>query len=183
MTNVNEPRAEKRKKIEKILVFAVILVGLVMIWYIKNYDNSKDQAVAEKESSEFALHVTGKIDLEKLKSYGLPIIIDFGADSCAPCKEMAPVLEELNETLRGKAIIKFVDVWKYQDLAEGYPVRVIPTQVLFDNEGKPYVPEAGSSLQMQMYSSRDTEEHVFTTHEGGLTKSQLLEILKEMGMK
>lgn len=52
---------------------------------------------------DFSLYVTEKIDLEKLKSYGLPIIIDFGADSCIPCKEMAPVLLELNAGLRGKA--------------------------------------------------------------------------------
>ncbi|OLN32939.1 Thioredoxin [Desulfosporosinus metallidurans] len=39
-------------------------------------------------------------------------MIDFGADSCVPCKEMAPVLKKLNTEMQGKAIVKFVDVWK-----------------------------------------------------------------------
>ena len=87
-------------------------------------------------------------------------MIDFGADSCIPCKEMAPVLKELNEELRGKVIIKFVDVWKYQSLAEGYPISVIPTQVFFDKDGKPYTPKDPEAhkckcilqkIQMNMY--------------------------------
>ena len=41
---------------------------------------------------DFFLEVTEPLDFDRLKSYGLPIMIDFGADSCAPCKEMAPVL-------------------------------------------------------------------------------------------
>ncbi len=49
---------------------------------------------------------------------GFPIIIDFGADSCIPCKEMAPVLKKLNEEWQGKVIVKFVDVWKYPDAAD-----------------------------------------------------------------
>jgi len=128
------------------------------------------------------LHVTEKIDLEKLKSYGLPIIIDFGADSCIPCKEMAPVLKELNEELQGKAIIKFVDVWKYEDLAKGYPISIIPTQIFIDANGDPYSPKDTEAMQMKQYI-RNSGEHVFTAHEGGMTKEELIDILKEMGLE
>jgi thioredoxin 1 len=38
-------------------------------------------------------------------------------------------------------------------------------------------------MKMQLYKSRETEEHVFTAHEGGITKVELLDALKEMGMK
>ena len=69
------------------------------------------------------------IDLEKLRTYGLPIIIDFGADSCIPCKEMAPVLKKLNAEMRGSVIVKFVDVWKNGGAADGFPIQVIPTQL------------------------------------------------------
>jgi len=123
------------------------------------------------------------INLEQLKSYGLPIVIDFGADSCIPCKEMAPVLKELNSELQGKAIIKFVDVWKYPELAEGYPISVIPTQLFFNKDGKPYTPSDPESMRMAMYVKDDTNEHVFTTHEGGMTKEQILNALSEMGLE
>lgn len=110
-------------------------------------------------------------------------MIDFGADSCIPCKEMAPVLKELNSELQGKAIIKFVDVWKYQSLAEGYPISLIPTQIFIDAKGKPYIPKDPEAIGVNMYSNNDTKEHQFTTHEGGLTKEQLLNVLEEMGLE
>jgi len=129
------------------------------------------------------LLITKTIDFEELRSSGLPVIIDFGADSCIPCKEMAPVLADLNKSLAGKAIIKFVDVWKYRDLSEGVPINVIPTQIFFDSTGKPFTPSDSLQVPLTMYSLKDTDEHVFTTHEGGLDKPQMLAILKEMGMK
>ena len=129
------------------------------------------------------LHITTPIDFSALRSSGLPVIIDFGADSCIPCKEMAPVLADLNISLKEKAIIRFVDVWKYRDLAAGVPLQVIPTQVFFDSSGKPFSPPESLAIEFIMYSLKDTNEHVFTTHEGGLDKPQMLAILAAMGMK
>lgn len=96
---------------------------------------------------------------------------------------MAPVLEKLNRELKGKAIILFVDVWKNPSLSDGYPISLIPTQVLIDKDGNPYVPTEDNSKGMIMYETKDTNEHVYTTHEGGVTEEKLLMILKEMGME
>ncbi len=164
----------------KIIVPIFIILIVLVIWIIKNsQDNTSDNA---EDNLDFALHVTDKLDLEKLKSYGLPIVIDFGADSCIPCKEMAPVLSELNEELQGKAIIKFVDVWEYQELAKDYPISVIPTQIFIDSNGKPFNPENPERYQLNQYVYKDSGELAFTVHEGGLTKSDLLKILKDMGI-
>lgn len=165
---------------KKFIVVIVILIAIGGIWAVKN---SPVDPEAEASDSDSDLHVTAEIDLEELKSHGIPIIIDFGADSCIPCKEMAPVLRELNQDLQGKAIIRFVDVWKYPDLARGYPITVIPTQVFINAEGKPYVPENPNAMPLKQYKLKDTDEHVFTTHEGGMTKEQMLAVLKDMGMK
>jgi thioredoxin 1 len=118
-----------------------------------------------------------------LKSYDVPIIIEFGSDSCIPCKQMAPIIDELNKELQGKVIIKFVDVWKNPSFATGYPLSVIPTQVFIDSKGNAYNPADKNTLQLQYYSAKDTGTTSFTTHEGTITKEQLLSILKEMGMK
>jgi thioredoxin 1 len=171
----------KKNRIVRIIIPIICICIVFGIWVVKNTVNVSN--LRDIENSDFALHVVEKIDLEKLKSYGLPIVIDFGADSCIPCKEMAPVLKELNEELQGKAIIKFVDVWKYQDLAEGYPISLIPTQILIDANGKPYNPKDPEAMQMKPFFLKDTNEHIFTTHEGGMSKEQLLNALKEMGMK
>lgn len=178
----DENLTTSKKSIAIKIIIPVLLVCIVFgIWAVKNSKKDIDTVVGENK--DFELHVTDKIDIKKLKSYGIPIIIDFGADSCIPCKEMAPVLKELNEELQGKAIIKFVDVWKYQALAEGYPVSLIPTQIFIDANGNPYNPDDTTAMQVNRYLSRDTNEHIFTAHEGGATKDQLLSVLKEMGLK
>lgn len=169
---------------KKIITAALSILGVVLVvailWFIKNA--SRNEAVPALTKGP--LQLTAPFDLNALRNAGLPLIIDFGADSCIPCKEMAPVLEELHASLEGKAIIRFVDVWKYRELAEGIPLQVIPTQVFFDAQGKPFSPDM-SKLQIpfNQYSTRDTNEHVFTTHEGGLDKAQMLAILAAMGMK
>ena len=178
---MQDENPNKSKRVLKILLPFLLVCIVISIWVVKN---SKGDVVSEGNGNpDFALHVTQDIELEKLKSYRLPIIIDFGADSCIPCKEMAPVLEELNQELQGKAIVKFVDVWKYKDLAKGYPINLIPTQVFIDAKGQPYQPSDPESKQLNLYSLKDTGEHAFTTHEGSLTKEQLLDILTEMGLK
>lgn len=168
----------------KIVISVVILCIIGGIWFVKNNTNepAKVSNTNNAQNTDFALNVTEKIDLKKLKSYGLPIVIDFGSDSCIPCKQMAPVLKESNSELQGKAIIRFVDVWKNKSFADGYPVSIIPTQVFIDTEGNPYKPKDSNSMNLKLHKS-DAGEHIFTTHEGGITKDELLAILKEMGLK
>ena len=178
-----------KKNIYKIIIPLLIIFAIGAVWVIKNAETQS--IAADKngleggslEEAAFALHVTDHLDINKLKSYGIPIMIDFGADSCVPCVEMAPVLEQLNKELRGRAIILFVDVWKYQDLLTGYPIRVIPTQLFIDKNGQPYNPSDPQNAQMNIYISKDTNEHLFTTHEGGMTKEMILNALKEMGLE
>lgn len=183
----NTSKKTQSKTALKILIPILVVVAIGAVWFAKNGANigNADPMTPENADAnpDFVLEVTEELDIETLKAYGLPIIIDFGADSCVPCKEMAPVLKELNEELRGKAIVKFVDVWKYPQLADGYPIEVIPTQVFFDTEGNPFAPSDPEASQMIMYSLRETNEHVFTTHQGGMTKDMLMAALIEMGME
>lgn len=67
---------------------------------------------------------------------GKPTVADFGARTCIPCKKMAPILEELNHELKGKANVTFTDVWATPALAREYRVQMIPTQIFFDTKGK-----------------------------------------------
>ena len=66
----------------------------------------------------------------------LPKLIDLGADKCVPCKKMAPILVELRADYAGLVDVVFIDVWKDKDAGEPYHLRLIPTQVFLDREGK-----------------------------------------------
>ncbi len=195
-TAVAETKPNKKSLILKILILAVILIAIAAIWFVKNGDATKDAtepnaestqtvesgkaATSEDQDADFALEAEA-IDLAVLFAYKLPIIIDFGSDSCIPCQQMAPVLQSANEDYQGKAIIKFVDVWKYTDAANDFPVQVIPTQVFFNADGTPYVPSDDLGIEFGFYSTKDTQEHVFTVHQGGLTTEQMNKILADMG--
>ncbi|MCR3922314.1 MAG: thioredoxin family protein [Firmicutes bacterium] len=171
--------AQKKEKALKIIVPVLLICIVFAIWFVKN--TKEVPPIGGNENPDFALHVTEDINLDRLKSYGLPIILDFGSDDCAPCKKMAPVLVELNEELQGKAIIKFIDVWKYEELAAGYPINLIPTQFFIDADGQPYVPADPKVEEMTLYSLNN--EHVLTAHVGLMDKAQLLHVLEEMGLQ
>lgn len=91
---------------------------------------------------------------------GKPTVADFGARTCIPCKKMAPILEELNRELKGKANVTFTDVWATPVLAQDYRVQMIPTQIFFDAKGK------------------EVKRHM-----GFIDKSSILKELKAAGMK
>ena len=67
---------------------------------------------------------------------GIPTLIDLGADQCIPCKKMAPILEELKEEYQGKLEVIFIDVWKDRTAGQKYGIRLIPTQIFYDAQGK-----------------------------------------------
>lgn len=185
-----------KKKLAIKMILPILLIALVAsIWIIKSNERASEEvaitpeAVVENTANktqattnpDFSL-AASTIDLEKLKTYGLPILIDFGAETCIPCREMAPVLKKLNEEWQGKVIVKFVDISKYPDAAADFPVQVIPTQFFFDAKGKPYVPSDPEGMQMQIYTLRDTQEHVYTAHMGGMTEEQVKAVFAEMGV-
>jgi thioredoxin 1 len=75
---------------------------------------------------------------ENLKSYlesGKPVVVDFWAEWCGPCRMVGPIVEELAHEYEGKVVIGKMDVDENTDIPTEYGIRNIPT-ILFFKEGK-----------------------------------------------
>jgi len=106
--------------------------------------------------SEHVVHVSdASFDTEVLNS-DIPVLVDFWAEWCGPCKMIAPVLDEIATEYAGKLKVCKVDVDANPDIPPKFGIRGIPTLILFK----------GGSAE--------------ATKVGALSKSQLVDFIKEV---
>ena len=75
---------------------------------------------------------------------GGPVLVDFWAEWCGPCKMIGPSLEEISEELAGKVTIAKINIDENPDAPGKYGVRGIPTMILFKN-GAPAATKVGAA--------------------------------------
>lgn len=73
-----------------------------------------------------------------------PVLVDFWADWCGPCKMIAPALEEISEELAGKVVIAKMDIMENTDTPASIGVQSIPLMVLYKN-GQPVAQKLGAA--------------------------------------
>lgn len=79
-----------------------------------------------------ALAVTDS-NFKEILSEGKPVVVDFWAQWCGPCKMVAPIIDELAAEYEGKVIIGKCDVDENSDLPAEFGIRSIPTVLFFKN--------------------------------------------------
>lgn len=67
---------------------------------------------------------------------GMVTMVDLGADTCMPCRMMAPVLDKVARDYRDRAAVVYIDLAKHPEQSGRFGVRAIPTQIFFDKTGQ-----------------------------------------------
>lgn len=105
--------------------------------------------------SDLIQHVNDDtFDPDVLKS-DVPVLVDYWAEWCGPCKAMAPLLEELAKEYGGKLKIAKVNVDENQQLAKKYNIKAIPTLILF-KEGNVQASKLGMMSKPQLTAFLDS---------------------------
>lgn len=104
----------------------------------------------------------------------LPVMVEFGAEWCGPCKTVAPELAALSQELEGKAKIVTVDIDKSPMLARALGIQSVPTFVIFHN-GQPAGGKAGAMRRAEL---RQMLEPFLPRTAGALKPEEVAELLK-----
>ncbi len=112
---------------------ALIIIGIVISVLVTLYilARLKMKNIPAVDDSDKILTLTDKNFQHQTKNK--LVLVDFWASWCAPCRMMAPVLNEVADELSGNSHVGKVNIEQYQSLAQKFQVRNIPTMILFKN--------------------------------------------------
>ena len=112
---------------------ALIIIGsLVAAFVILNiYARAKMKNIPKVADHKSILTLTEKNFQQQTK--GKVVLVDFWAAWCAPCRMMAPILNDVSSELAGKSAVGKINIEEQKSLASKFNVRSIPTLILFEN--------------------------------------------------
>ncbi len=131
----------------------IILLLIILVVYLF-LDKHNQIAPMKDRLTGTVQSITGQensdMTLEQALASGKPVIAKLGASWCPPCRQMAPIIEELKSELAGRAIVLDIDIEKRQDLASKYNARYIPLTLFFDSSGRFITSQVGFMTKQQV---------------------------------
>lgn len=115
-------------------IFEILFIFLVSIIFVscgRTKEVSKDaadQPKAEKQSTATNAKIT---------------FLELGSVTCIPCKQMQPIMKSIETKYGGQVKVVFHDVWKDKKPARQYGIKLIPTQIFLDENGKEFFRHEG----------------------------------------
>ena len=107
-------------------------------------------------SSELIKHITDDSFKDDVELSDKPVLVDFWAEWCGPCKMIAPILDEAAKAYDGKVQIVKMNVDENRDIPAQFGIRGIPTLILF-KDGKPAQTKVGALSKAQLTAFLDAQ--------------------------
>lgn len=99
--------------------------------------------------SDSIVHVTDDSFESEVVNSDLPVLVDYWAEWCGPCKMIAPVLEEIADSYEGRLKVCKIDVDAHKEIAQKFNVRGIPTLMVF-RDGQAQASKVGALSKTQL---------------------------------
>ncbi len=133
--------------------------GLVSVTMPRLYTYTGTNLIKNKESamaSELIKHVSdASFEADVLKT-GTPVLVDYWAEWCGPCKMIAPILDEVAGTYQGKLQIAKMNVDENREIPAKFGIRGIPTLMLF-KDGQLAATKVGAMSKAQLTAFIDQQ--------------------------
>ncbi len=104
---------------------------------------------------ESIIHVTDSTFEDEVLSSDMPVIVDYWAEWCGPCKMIAPILDEVADEYKGRLTIAKLNIDENQDTPQKYAVRGIPTLMIF-KDGEVAGTKVGAMSKSQLSAFIDS---------------------------
>ena len=118
-----------------------------MALYLQNNQKRNHNFILTTKNKKAMAIEINDTNYKSLLESGKPVVIDFWAPWCGPCRSIAPIIEELAANYEGRAIIGKYNVDDGDELSVEYGIRNIPTLLLFDKDGNMVDKHVGTITQ------------------------------------
>lgn len=133
-------------------VYSIVISSVLLALWMRQSKQKKERLHSEKTGIQIPNMIKAnadakspiqkkRADLEPRKIKNVSTtqrvqLLELGSKKCQSCKAMVHVLKQLKKTYASTLHVRFIDVWKHPKQAQKYNVRMIPTQILLDPQGK-----------------------------------------------